>query len=74
MAILAEAAKYKAAHGSAKFVRPSRLPLYDKIIADDATTAIRVCAKATHKSRLDDYASYKAAKHGVAKFLRNDIN
>ncbi len=26
-AILAEAAKYKADHGSAKFVRPSRLPL-----------------------------------------------
>ena len=73
-AILAEAAKYKAEHGNAKFVRPSRLPLYDKNIADDATTVVRVRAEATHKSRLDDYASYKAAKQGVAKFLRNVVD
>jgi hypothetical protein len=30
---------------------------------------IRVRAKAAHKSRLDNYASYEAAKSGVAKFL-----
>ncbi len=39
-AILAEAAKYEANHGGAKFIRPSRLPLYDKNIADDATTVV----------------------------------
>ncbi len=33
-AILTDTAKYKAGHGNAKFVRPCRLPLYDKIIAD----------------------------------------
>jgi hypothetical protein len=74
MAILAEAAKYEADHGSAKFIRLSRLPLYNKNITDDATTAVRVCTKATHKSQLDNYASYKAAKRGVVKFLRNVID
>ncbi len=27
-----------------------------------------------HKARLDDYASYEAAKRGVAKFLRNVVD
>ena len=61
-AILTEAVKYEAEHGNAKFVRPSRLPLYDKNIADDATTVVRVRAEAAHKARLDDYASYEAAE------------
>jgi hypothetical protein len=73
MAILAEAA-YKANHGGAKFVRPSCPPLYDKNIANDTMTVVRVCAKDAHKSHLNDYASYKAAKRGVAKFLRDIIN
>jgi hypothetical protein len=73
-AILAEAAKYKAGHGGAKFVRPSCLPLYDKNIADDARTVICVCAKAAHKSHRDNYASYKAAKRGVTKFLCNVVD
>jgi hypothetical protein len=72
-AILPEAAKYKADHGSTKFIRPSRLPLYNKNIADDATTVVRVRAKAAHKSCLDNYASYKAAKCGVVKFLCNVV-
>jgi hypothetical protein len=73
-AILTEATKYKAEHGNAKFVCPARLPLYDKNIADDATTVVRVRAEAAHKSRLDDYASYEAAKRGVAKFLRDVVD
>ena len=70
-AILTEATKYEAEaeHGHNKFVRPGRLPLYDKNIADDATTVVRVRAEAAHKSRLDDYASYKAVERGNAKFL-----
>ncbi len=70
-AILAEAAKYEAEHGNTKFVRPTCLPLYDKNIANDATTVVCVCAEVAHKSRLDVYASYEAAKRGVAKFLRD---
>jgi hypothetical protein len=73
-AILAEAAMYKANHGSAKFIRPSRLPLYDKNISNDATTVIRVCTKAAHKSCLDNYASYEAAKRDVAKFLHDVVD
>ncbi len=42
MAILMDAAKYKANHGNAKFVRPICLPLYDKNITNDATTVVRV--------------------------------
>jgi hypothetical protein len=55
-AILNEAVKYKADH-SAKFVHPACLLLYDKMLADDATTVIRICAEAAYKSQLDDYAS-----------------
>ncbi len=73
-AILAEAAKYEANHGGTKFVRPSCLPLYDKNIANNAMTVGCVCAKATHKSHLDSFASYKAAEYGVAKFLCNVVN
>jgi hypothetical protein len=53
MAILMEVAKYEANHVTSKFIQPSRLPLYDRIIADNATNVVRVCAEATHKSRLD---------------------
>ena len=74
-AILTDAAKYESKHGNAKFVCPIRLPLYDKNIADDAMTVVRVCAEAAHKSRLiDDYASYEAAERGVAKFLRDVVD
>jgi hypothetical protein len=69
-AILMEAAMYKANHGSSMFVRPSHLPLYDRNTANNTTTIVRVCAKATHKSCLDNYASYESAKRGVPKFLR----
>ncbi len=60
-AILTKAVKYEADHG-AKFVHPDCLPLYDKTIADNATTVICVRAEAAHKSWLNDYPSYKAAK------------
>jgi hypothetical protein len=72
-AILAKAVKYKADHG-AKFVCPACLPPYHKTIVDNAMTVVCICAEATHKSRLDDYASYEAAKQGVSKFLRNVVN
>ena len=73
-AILTEAAKYESEHGNATFVRPVCLPLYDKNIADDATTVVRVHAEAAHKSRLNDYASYEAAERGVAKFLGDVVD
>jgi hypothetical protein len=67
-AILTKAVKYKTDHG-AIFVCPACLPLYDKMIADNATKVICIRAEAAHKSQLNDYASYKAAKRGVSKFL-----
>jgi hypothetical protein len=48
-AILTKAVKYKADHG-AEFVCPACLPLYNKTIADNTTTAICIHAKAAHKS------------------------
>jgi hypothetical protein len=72
-AILTIPAKYKEAHGNAKFVRPIRLPLYDLKIKDNTMTVVRVRAEVAHKSRLDDYASYKAAEWGIAKFLRKAV-
>jgi hypothetical protein len=68
-AILTDPGRYAADHGGSTFVRPSRLRLYDKNIANDALTVVRVCGEAAHKARLDNYASYKAAKRSAAKLL-----
>ena len=73
-ALLMDEAKYAVAHGGNKFVRPVRLPLYDKLIPDDAPTVVRVRAEAAHKSKLEDYNNYEAAKSGCAKFLRDVVN
>jgi hypothetical protein len=67
--ILTEATRYAANHGGATFVRPLRLPLYNAPIADNATTVICVHAESAHQAKLDNYASFEAAKHGAAKFL-----
>ncbi len=73
-AFLMEAGKYEAYHGNHTFVRPSCLPLYDTTIDNNATTVVRIRAKAAHKSCLADYAAYEAAKRGVAKFLCDVID
>jgi hypothetical protein len=73
MAILTKAVNYEADHG-AKFVCPACLPLYNKTIADDTLTVIRICAEAAHKSQLNDYTSHEAAFQGVAKLLHNVVN
>jgi hypothetical protein len=73
-AILTNTTKYNVDQGNSKFVCLARLPLYDKTIADNASTVVRIHAEAAHKSRLNDYASFKATEHGVAKLLRDVVN
>jgi hypothetical protein len=73
MALLTDPAKYAANHG-VTFVHHIRLPLYDGSIANDATTVVCVCTELAHKACLDDFASYKEAKRGAAKFLRKTVN
>jgi hypothetical protein len=73
-ALITDAMRYAAKHGGNSFNRPIRLPLYDTSIKDDATTVVRVRAEAAHKARLDDYASFEAAKCGAAKFLREVVD
>ncbi len=72
-ASLTKAVKYRADHG-AKFVHPACRPLYDKTIADNATTVICGHGEAAHKSRLNDYASYEAAKQGMSKFSHDIVD
>ena len=71
--ILTEPTRYSADHGGKGFVIPTRLPLYDSTIADDATTVVCVCTEAAHKARLNDFAHLQAAERGVAKFLRESV-
>jgi hypothetical protein len=66
--------RYTTNHGGAAFKHPAHLPLYDKNIADNATTIVRICAESAHHACLDNYASYKAAKRGAAKFLCKIVN
>ena len=64
--LITETATYEADHSNTAFVRPTRLPLYDSTIPDNATTVQRVKLETVHKALVDDYASYKAAERGVA--------
>jgi hypothetical protein len=73
-AILVDAARYASDHGGNAFKHPNCLPLYQSSIADDATMVMCIRAESAHKSRLDDYARYKAAKCGAAKFLHETVN
>jgi len=73
-AIITDGVRYAADHGGNAFRRPIRLPLYNGSIEDNATTVVRVHAEAAHKARLDDYASFKAAERGAAKFLWEIVN
>jgi hypothetical protein len=72
--LLTETTRYAADHGGNAFAIPTRLPLYDGSIADNATTVVRVRAEAAHKARLNDFATYEAAKRGAAKFLRDSVD
>ena len=67
-AILMDPGRYAADHGGSTFVCPSRLPLY-KNIANGVLTIVRVRGEAAHHAQFDDYASYKAAECGAAKFF-----
>jgi hypothetical protein len=73
-AILTDPLRYAADHGGAAFKCPARLSLYDKNIADNATTVIRVHAESAHCARLDNYSRYEVAKRGAAKFLRKVVD
>jgi hypothetical protein len=73
-AILMDPTRYAADHGGATFVRPVRLPLYNSSIANNAPTVICICAELAHQARLDNYASYKLAEQGAAKFLRETVD
>ncbi len=74
MAILVDAAKYATDHGGNAFKRPDCLPLYGSSIANNATTVVRICAKSAHNSRFDNYARYKVAEHGAAKFIHETVD
>jgi hypothetical protein len=65
-AILTDPMRYAAVHVGAAFKRPAHLPLYNKNIADNATTVVRIHTESAHHACLDNYASYKVAKHGAA--------
>jgi hypothetical protein len=72
--ILTDPGRYAANHGGSTFVHPSRLPLYDKNIANNALTVVRIRGEAAHRAQLDRYASYKAAERGAAKFLLTTVD
>jgi hypothetical protein len=73
MSLITDNVRYAVEHGGNSFKRLVRLPLYDTSIKDDATTIVCVCTEAAHKARLEDYASFKAAERGAAKFLREVV-
>ena len=67
--LITKTVQYSADHGNLAFPRPSRLPLYNLTIANDATTVILVWAEAAHQAKPDEYKRYKAAERGIHAFL-----
>ena len=74
MAILMDPTRYTTNHGGFTFQCPARLLLYDKNIANSATTVVRASAESAHPTRLNGYASYKAAEPSTTKFLRDTVD
>ena len=72
--LITKTATYEADHGNIAFVRPTRLPLYDSTIPDNATTVARVKLDTAHKALVNDYASFEAAERGVARLLREVVH
>jgi hypothetical protein len=68
-AILMDPLRYAADHGGAAFKCPACLLLYDKNIADNAITVVRIRAEPAHPARLENYANYEAAERGTTKLL-----
>jgi hypothetical protein len=73
-AILTDPGRYAANPGGSTFVWSSCPPLYDKNIANDVLTIVQVRREAAHRTRLKNYASYKAAEHGTAKFFLTRVD
>jgi hypothetical protein len=61
-ALLTDELKYATANAGNKFMHPKCLPLYNETITNDASTVVCIRAEAAHKSKLEDYTSYDAAK------------
>ncbi len=74
MSLITDDVRYAAEHGGNSFKRPIRLLIYNTSIKDNATMVVCVCTEAAHKARLDNYASFEAAKHGATKFLREVVD
>jgi hypothetical protein len=72
--ILTDVTRYAANHGSATFVCPLCLPLYDGTITDNVTTVVRLRVESAHQAKLYDYASFEAAERGAVKFLHEVVN
>ena len=56
--LITKTTTYTAEHGNVPFVRPTRLPLYDANIPDNATTVVRVKLETAHKALVNNYASF----------------
>ena len=74
MGLIMEATTYAAEHSNNVFVRPTRLPLYDANIPDNATTVMQVKLETAHKARVDNYTSFEAVERGVARFLKEVVD
>ena len=68
--LITESTTYAAEHGNVAFVRPTRLPLYDANIPDNAATVVQVKLETAHQALVDDYASFEAAERGVPRRIR----
>ena len=72
--IITDTTTYVAEHGKVECVQPTRLPLYNATIPNDATTVLWVKSETMQQARVDDYTSFEAAERGVAKFLREVVD
>jgi hypothetical protein len=55
------------------FPIPAQPPTYP-VVANDATPVVRARAEAEHAVLVHDYASFEAAEHATAKFIREAVD
>jgi regulator of replication initiation timing len=70
--LIEDDANYKASYG-ASFVRPTKLPIYDKSIADDAKAVVRARMEAEHRAKRADYTTCETAEREAREFILNVV-
>lgn len=70
--LIEEDGKYQAAY-TKPFVRPTKLPIYDSAIPEDAKAVVRARMEAEHKAKRQDHVTCETAEREAREFVLNVV-